>query len=203
MNQRKLPAAIAGLSLLLATAMAASPALAHGQGHGITGKITKVSSTSVTVQTQSGSITEQLTGSTVVMKETRGGLSDLAPRTFVRVTLTSGSNTVTAVYIESRSGSSGHPSKTGTPEPTGTSGTKSPSKPKTGSHRGGQVVSVANGRLTLRNGQGQTTTYTLSPNVTVTKTVHGQLSDLAVGETVRIHARPGSTTALAVTIESA
>jgi hypothetical protein len=62
---------------------------------------------------------------------------------------------------------------------------------------------VSNGKLTLRNWQGQTATYTLSPNVTVTKTVRGQLSDLAIGQTVRIAVRPGSTTALAVTIGSA
>jgi hypothetical protein len=70
-------------------------------------------------------------------------------------------------------------------------------------HPRGQIVSVANGQLSLKDRQGQTTTYTLGQNVSVTKTVPGQLSDLAIGETVRIAARTGSSTALAVTIESA
>jgi hypothetical protein len=57
--------------------------------------------------------------------------------------------------------------------------------------------------LTVRTPQGQTTTYALSKNVTVTKTVRGTLSDLHAGQTVRIAALPGTTTAFAVTIESA
>jgi hypothetical protein len=206
MSRRPLVGATTGLSLLLALATAASPAFAHGQGHGVAGKITGVSSTSVTVQTQSGSVTEQLSSSTRVMKVTRGSLSDLAPGTFAQVTFASGTTTVTAIHIESKPVSSGHPTRTGSTHPSrpvGTSPTKGTRKPKNGSFEGGQVVSAGNGKLTLRNRRGQTATYTLSPNVTVFKTVHGQLSDLTVGQTVRIAVRRGSTTAFAVTIESA
>ncbi|MBV9279125.1 MAG: hypothetical protein JOZ41_03500, partial [Chloroflexi bacterium] len=58
------------------------------------------------------------------------------------------------------------------------------------------------GRITLRTVQGTTASYALSKNVTVTRTVADTRGDLRVGETVRIGARPGSTTAFSVTIES-
>lgn len=207
MNRRMRVGAIAGMSLALAAATVA-PAFAHGQGHGVTGKITQLNGTSLQVQTASGTVTEQLTTTTVVFKETKGTVADLTPGAFASVTLASGTTTVTAVHVESRNaGSSTRPVKTGQ------KGTKTGTAPKTkpagtttrihtGMHRGGQIVGVANGQLTLRDRQGQTT-YTLGQNVTVTKTVRGQLSDLAVGETVRVAARPGATTAFAVTIESA
>jgi len=205
MNRRTLVGATTGLSLLLTLAIGASPTFAQRQGHGVAGKITSVSSTSVTVQTQSGSVTEQLTSSTRVTKVTHGSLSDLAPGTFAQVTFASGTTTVAAIQIESKPVSSGHPTKTGShpSHPAGTTPRKGTRKPKNGSFEGGQVVSAGNGKLTLRNRQGQTATYTLSPNVTVLKTVRGQLSDLAIGQTVRIAVRPGSTTAFAVTIEGA
>lgn len=206
MSRRTLVSATTGLSLLLTLALGASPTFAHGQGHGVAGKITSVSSTSVTVQTQSGSVTEQLTSSTRVMKVTRGSLSDLAPGTFAEVTFASGTTTVIAIHIESKPVWSGRPTRAGSAHPAhpaGTSPRKGTRKPKNGSFEGGQIVSAGNGKLTLRNRQGQTAPYTLSPNVTVLKTVRGQLSDLAVGQTVRIAVRPGGTTAFAVTIESA
>jgi hypothetical protein len=182
----------------------AIPSFASGQGRGIAGKITQVTTTSLQVQTTAGSVTEQLTRSTRVVKLTRGSLSDLTPGTFASVTLASGTDTITTIHLASKGGMAGHP-RTGNHPAHPNHGTNggTQSKPKSKLHGRGQIVSVADGELTLRNRQGQTTTYTLSQNVAVTKTVPGQLSDLAVGETVRIAARPGSTTALAVIIESA
>lgn len=203
--------AMAGLSLALAVATVA-PAFAHGQGHGVSGKITQLSGTSLQVQTASGPVTEQVTTSTLVFKESKGTLADLTPGTFVSVTLASGTTTVTAVHLESRAGTSTRPAGTGHKgTKTGTAPKTKPArpagaKPTTGTHvglhRGGQIVSFANGQLTLQTRQDQTT-YTVGQTVTVTKTVRGQLSDLAVGETVHVAARPGTTTAFAVTIESA
>jgi hypothetical protein len=189
------------LTLGLAVSAAALPTFAAGGAHGIAGKITNVSSTSLQVQTASGAVTEQLTSSTRIMKEAKGSLGDLTPGAYARVTLAAGTATVTAVHLESKVGTAGQP-RTGTRPRNGSNGSTT-TKPKTGLHHGGQIVSAANGQLTLRNRQGQTTTYKLGASVSVTKTVSGQLSDLSVGEAVRVVARPGSTTAIAVIIESA
>jgi hypothetical protein len=201
MHRRPLIGGIAGLLLGLAMMAAAIPTFAKGQGHRTIGKITQVSSSSLQVQTAAGSVTEQLTSSTRVVKETHGTRADLTPGTFVSVTLAPGTKTITAIHVRSKVGTSRHLG-TGTHSPRGhAAGTTS--KPKTGLHQRGQIVSVANGQLSLKDRKGQITTYTLSQNVSVTKTVPGQLSDLAIGETVRIAARTGSTTALAVTIVGA
>jgi len=218
MSRMRCRGAIAGLSLALAMATTSLPTFAHGQGHGVAGKITNVSATSaatsVTVQTSTGAVTEQLTSSTIVVKVTRGTLADLTPGAFAQVTLASGSNTVTAIHVESKTAVTTHTPRAGTKPATGTIPKPHATKPKTGTtapkaprvnaglHRGGQIVSAGNGSLTLSTRQGQTT-YTLGQNVTVTKTVRGALSDLQIGQTVRIAVRPGSTTAFAVTIESA
>lgn len=196
MNRRTLICAMAALSLGVAVSATAIPTFAAGKGHGLTGKITKVTSTSLQVQTTSGSVTEQLNSSTRIVKEVKGSLSDLTPGAYARVTLASGTTTVTAIHLEAKAGT--HPARSHT----GSAGSTT-SKPKTGLHRGGQIVSVANGQLTLRTRQGQTASYKLGATVSVTKTVSGTLSDLAVGETVQVHVRTGSTTAAAVVIESA
>ena len=85
---------------------------------------------------------------------------------------------------------------------TTSTGSGTTKKTNAGLHRGGKIVSAGNGQLVLSTRQGQTT-YTLGQNVTVTKTVRGQLSDLAVGQTVRVAVRSGGTTAFAVVIENA
>jgi hypothetical protein len=204
MSRKELVGAVAGLSLGLIVTTTAIPTFASGHGHGIAGKITRMSGTSVQVQTTAGLVTEQLTSGTRVTKVTQGSLSDLTPGTFATVTLTAGTNSVTAVRVGSKVGTAGHPrSGTHPAHPIRVSNGGTTSKPHTGSHQGGQIISATNGELVLRNRQGQTTTYTLGQNVSVTKIVSSQVRDLAIGETVRIAARPGSTTALAVIIESA
>lgn len=212
MRRRTLTGAFAAASLGLAITTAAVPTFAAGHAHGAVGKITQVSSTSLTVQTASGSITDALTSNTVVIKNTAGSLGDLTKGAFVTVTLASNGTTVTAVDLETKPAGTTHTHKTRTgtttstphkTRKTGTTGTTTTAPTKkvnAGLHRGGQVVSVSNGQLVLSGRAGQTATYTLGSTVKVTKTVRGQLSDLAVGQTVRV---AGSPTAFAVIIENA
>jgi hypothetical protein len=219
MHQRILAGATAVLSLALALAVPAVPSFAHGFGHGLAGKITQVSATSVTIQTSTGTVTEGLNSSTVVTKTATGSLSDLTKGTFVSVTLASGTTTVTAVHVAGKVGATTHVPKAGTPPASGTAGTRrthtprstsgsTTSKPTTTTNpkahlfAGGQVVSATGGKLVLQAWNGQQTTYTLGQNVTITKTVSGTLSDLHQGETVRLEVHRGSTTASEVAIVS-
>jgi hypothetical protein len=47
------------------------------------------------------------------------------------------------------------------------------------------VVNASSTTVTVRNRRGETSTYTLSSNVTVIKVMVGRIADLAVGQTVQ------------------
>lgn len=208
------------LALSLGTAAIGAPAaaLAHGPG----GKVTAVSATSITVQTAKGtSVTSALTSSTVVLKTVAGSTADLKAGAFAGVTLSAaGSTTVTAVYVATKTAAShgavrahiaraGHGRQSsGTTTTTGgrtrgNAGThpNPGAHPNPGTHAGGQIVSFANSQLTLTSRRGQSITYTLAGNATITKTTTGSLSDIKVGQTVRVHTAKGSTTATTVDIQ--
>lgn len=194
----------AALSLALALAMPAIPTFAHGGGHGLSGSITAVSPTSITVQTASGPVTTGLTSATVVIKEVTGTVSDLTAGTPVRVTLATGSTTVTSVEIESRPGASARlgGTKTGTAHPKRPAGstTRPPhttATPKARNSAGGLVVSAGHGQLVLKGRKGQQTTHTLGQSATISKTATGTLSDLQKGQ---VRLAPGATSAAAVGI---
>lgn len=201
MNLRTVAAltAMTCLAVPIAGSATASAATPTPRG-GIVGKITKLSSSSLQVKTTNGTVTEKLTSSTVFSEVTRDKLSDVSKGTFVTMTLGAG-NTVATVSIGSRFGGF----RPGGFRPGGTrpSGARRPPGSFAGRFMGGQVVSVGKGKLTLRNFLGKSTTYTLSKNVVVTKSVRTTRSALKVGETVRVAAAPGTSIAFAVTIESA
>jgi hypothetical protein len=162
----------------------------------VVGKITKLSLTSITVHASSGNVTDTLTNSTVVMTQTKGTRSDLKAGTFVRLTVGS-KNTVTAISLSG--GFRAFPGRTGA-RPRRTPTANRPAG-AFGAFRGGSVVSLKNKSLSVRTFAGKTTTYTLASNVAITKSVRGSISNLRVGETVRLATAPGSKTVFAVTIE--
>jgi hypothetical protein len=61
-------------------------------------------------------------------------------------------------------------------------------------------VSASETSITVRYHNGQTVTYTLSANVSITKVMNGHLTDLAVGEDVQIFLARGASSAISVTI---
>lgn len=210
---RRLRAAWFGIPLVTALG-GISLASAHGAGHGSTGTITQVTSTSITVQLKNGtSVTDSLTANTHVSRNTTANTSDLTAGTAVSLTLAAtGSTTATDVHLESS-----HPkttSSTVTHKPAGTT-TRTPKvhtgatpTPKTGTkphvdlRAGGTIVSATSGTITLKNRAGQDVTYTLASNATLSKTVAGTLSDIKVGQVVSISTAHGTTTSNSVLIIS-
>lgn len=199
-------AVVAAFGLLAA----AGPALAHGGPHGphgargprgafapVTGTIAAVSAGSVQVTTASGPVTLNLTSSTHVMRDVKATTADLAANEMVRLTLTSGTTTVTSVTIMPAPGTrrqgtrpapSGtprpHPTFVGTPRPR-PQGTHTPKAPHAAlNHGGGKVVSISGNTLVVAGPKNTQTTYTLSASVTVTRVVAGTISNLAVGQNV-------------------
>lgn len=197
MNRHLFKGTVATLSLGLAVTAATIPAFAHGQYRGIRGTVAGVTGSDVQVKTASGTATAHLTASTHYTRVTSGSLADVQPGTFVDVQMASGSTTVTAILISpakpagaarTTSGTTKtvHRTHTGT-APTGTKPVKTrPVGAATHVMRGGKVVQLKNGQLTLQGRGTQTVTYTVAPTATVSKFVSGQAGDLKAGETVQI-----------------
>jgi hypothetical protein len=198
MKQGTLSVAALGLSLAVSVSAVGST-FAAAPPRGVVGKITELSLTSLVVKTSTRSDTVKLTGSTIYSRVTRSALSSVTKGTFVTLTLASGSKSVSTISIGSRFGGFRRP--TGA-RPRRTPGTGRRFGRPGGLFTGGQVVSLGNGRLTVRSFNGKSTTYTLARNVTVTKSVRVARSALHLGETVRVATAPGSTTAFAITIEA-
>jgi hypothetical protein len=165
----------------------------------VQGTVSALSSGSMQVKTASGNVTVSLTTATRVSVVNKVTTSALTQNARVELHLVSGTTTVDAVSIE----------PSGTTRPTSrptTRPTTHPTRPtRTGTRAphartrvGGQFVGISGNSITIRTPQGQTASYTLAPNASVTQTVKGQLTDLKIGKTVRVFARSG--VALAITI---
>jgi hypothetical protein len=165
----------------------------------VQGVVSALSTGSMQVTTASGSVTVSLATTTRVSVVNKVTTSALTQNARVELHLVSGTTTVDAVSIE--------PSRANrpTPKPT-TRPTTHPTRPtRTGTgaprartHVGGQFVGISGNTITIRTPQGQTASYTLAPNASVTQTVKGQVGDLKIGKTVQVFARSG--VALAITI---
>jgi hypothetical protein len=188
----------------------------HAHAAPIKGVVKSVGPGSLQIQTQSGMVSVQFTGSTHVTKIVSGTTADLAPDARVTLQLAAGTTTVTAVQVEPAftKPASARPSKTNPHAAGSRSSTKSPRKSTTSgttskhtwtgtrTHIDGQIVTSSGSTLSLRGRGGQTLTFALASNATITKATAGTTSDLAAGETVEVIAPTGGA-AVAITILSA
>jgi hypothetical protein len=193
-------AALLAMLLSLALALGASPALAHGHGGGLIamrGVVTDVTSTSVQVQTQTASVTLALTARTHVNRLVSGSLADLARGQTVELHVIPGTSTVDFVRIEP---ANAHPHLEAFASMQRLS--DGPRRQAAGPNGRGaaQILSISGSRLKVRYHSGQSATYTLSANVTITKVLTGRLGDLAVGEAVQLSLWRGSNTCATITI---
>jgi hypothetical protein len=209
--------AVAGLLLApLALVLDLSVAAAHqGSGAGVRipqvvarGVVTGVTSDNLRIQTASGNVTAPWTSSTRVIRMVIGTSVDLAVSAHVTLHLVTGTSTVNAVQIDM---TMPRQSKPPSPHPT-PSGTYPPHrvgtpKPDTATHHHphgpmnqieGQVLKVSGGAITVRTRQGQTATYTLLRNATITKWMPGKFGDLAIGLEVRVVIVAGKTASITI-----
>jgi hypothetical protein len=176
-----------------------------------------VSSSTLQVKTTTGSVTVNLAATTHVVKVTGGSRADLTPNARVELQLAKGTTTVNAVQIDlvtktkstTKTGTGTKPTRTKPTTGARPTGTK-PTHTWTGTHpaganthAGGLIMSVSGNSITIRTQRGQTATFTLGSNVTITKESSGKLSDLAVGQTVQVFVGRTANTAAAVTILNA
>lgn len=205
MNRRMARGACVGAVACLSVFAGAGPVLAHGKGAGnvhdqsapVLGLVTAVSSTSLEIQMQNGSVSIPLAPTTRVTRMVSGSLADLAPGEIVGLHLIRGTTTVDSIRIALVE--KPHAIPTGPHANHTTPGRRRP-KVAWNSHVSGQVVAATDSTITLRVGHGQTTTYALAANVTVTKVMAGHLSDLAVGETVQVFREHPDGAAVAIVI---
>lgn len=193
-----------GLVLALAVAVGTLPAFAHGKDGSIRGVITLVSSTSLELQTSTGSVTVSLAESTHISRIVTGSLADLAKGQNVDLHVVPGTSTVDAVriHLETKNSPQAHRPRTtsprGKPGPT-THGRPDHNKPAK-TPTAGQIVTVTDSTITIRLYNGQTVSYTLDSNVSITKIMSGKLSDLSIGEAVQVQLARRGNTAVAITI---
>ncbi|GAC1461937.1 MAG: hypothetical protein PVSMB7_01010 [Chloroflexota bacterium] len=163
---------------------------------------------SLQVRTASGTATVTLSSTTHVMRVAPGSAADLIPRALVELHLVQGTTTVDAVRIApankglrgSRTAGSvrGARAHTGVVTKTGRLHAGSAKR----AHLAGQITTVSSNMITLQGRNAQTATYTLANTVTVVKMTPATLSDLAIGQNVKVIATSGNA-AIAVTIVNA
>jgi hypothetical protein len=197
------PAAVAG----------AESSFHHGpsQLQTVKGLVTSITSTSIHVQTQGGSVPVGLSSSaTIVARIVVGSAADLARGQQIDAQLTSpGSGVIKSIHIEL---SSRRPNaQKGDTRRTSQSRSRSfhdggdqgsPRLASLPTSVSGQIVSVGSNSVTVRLLHGNTATYTFAGNLSVTKTMPGRMGDLAVGETVMAWVVRASGVASQVTILS-
>lgn len=176
----------------------------------VRGLVTAVSSTSLHVQTATGSVTVGLAASTTVTRRVAGSTADLSRGQQIDAQLTSpGGTVIKSIHIElppPRTNSSkravGHLSRNRTRlvHLFSASGTSKNSGPSTGVS--GQIVSLGSSTITIRSPHGNTASYQLASNLSVSKTMLGRAGDLAFGETVFAWVNRTSGVASTVTILS-
>lgn len=213
---------MSGLGRLAVAAIAAGmaitgalPAFAHtrtttGQGSHpppLRGLLTQVSRSSLRVQTPSGGVTVSINaGTTRVARTVIGSSADLAAGQLVDAQFASGTTTIKFIRIDAAQGHEpprdwwGTPGRTHGTSRTG-SGARSGGNAQSQWDVVGQIVSVSANSIALR-AHGQSSTYSLMQNISVTKVVSGRLSDLATGETVQVCLSHGPSAAF-ITILSA
>ena len=200
MDQRLCRALASGLALSLVLLGGAGQALAHDKSaspvrvKGLVTDVNAVDNGTIQIQTSSSSITLGLTSTTRVIRAVSGSLADVSVNDHIVAHLTQGTNTIRSILLDDttkpkvRSVKHDHttvPDRT--PTPSHTPIHSRPARPAPRLPVGeitGQVVSINNNSMTIRGGRNQTTTYSLSNSVTVTKLMNGNFGNLAIGETV-------------------
>jgi hypothetical protein len=208
-RSRRLPAVGA---LLLALTTGTVPAWAHDRSSGgqtrsaaghpapIRGLVTSVGSSSLKVQTSSGSVTVTFTAATKVARMVTGSTADLKAGQFIDAQFVTGTTTIRSIRIDAARGHEPPPDWRIAPhygrphwearwtysEIVARKDSRQREAYRTQTRVGGQILSVTPGSVTVRNRRGQAVVYALTRDVTVTKAVVGKISDLAPGETVQV-----------------
>jgi hypothetical protein len=151
------------------------------------------------VQTRTGSVAVTLTSSTHVIRRVSGSAVDLSRGEVVDLQLVRGQTSVTTVHIYAPGATLPAQSPTHPTHPPRLTRTTHP--PHAGrtpvarpEHGPAQIIALTDTTITVRYGDGRSATYTLAGNLTVVKDVVGQLTDLAVGQTVSVRFKNGGST---------
>jgi hypothetical protein len=140
-----------------------------------------------------------LNASTRVTRLVAGSSADLVANARVELHFAAGTTTVNSIRIEAGYGSGGSarssttkhtsrqtpvPGSTRTPKRSATPAIHvHPAAPKR-TETDGQIVKATSTSISVRGDRGQSFTYDLGPNVSVTKVMLGKISDIATGERV-------------------
>jgi len=201
--------ALLSIGLIGSTGFAAAKTAGH-HGHfaPLKGVVTAVSTNTLQLQTPSGAKSVGLTSATRIVRIVSGTSGDLIPNARVDLHLVKGTTTINAVQIDAVTHTKVHTktmpathTKKGTGAPHTAKGTARTARGDH-AHSGGQISAVNGNNVTIRDREGQTKTYTLANNTTITKTMSGAASDLSVGETVQAFVNSNNA-AIAVTILNA
>lgn len=199
MHLRTKRTVIVGVALAALLTMPTS-ALANGATHGkgakgvapIQGVVTSVAGSTLKVQTKTGNVPVALGTSTRVTRLSTLSLSDLTATIEVHLTINKSTNAVNAIQVSGGDKKSGAQHSGGASKPKSTNHvstkTSKHSKAAVGSHSiaDGQVKSVSKNSITITGRNGQSATYAVATNVSITKVVPASLTDLATGQTVQI-----------------
>jgi hypothetical protein len=200
MRRYLLYGAFAGALVLLGLRATVMPALAHGRGdrepRGVAGVVTSVDGQSLLVQTRTGSVAVTLTGSTHVIRRVSGSAADLSRGEVIDLQMSRGQSSVTTIHIYAAGTalpSRNPPRPLHAPRPTHPPhpGRTLASRPE---HGPAQIVALTDTTITVRYADGRSATYTLGGNLTVLKDMVGQLTDVAMGQTVSVRFKNGSST---------
>lgn len=173
--------------------LGAAPVLAHGSRGVIQGMVIGVGHGTVLVQTQSGGVPLTVNRATCIYRRMSGSMVDVSGSEEIDAHLIPGTTTIDAIQIE--------PTAPTNPAERSAHARHAHSRANTAAHLkpvphpivpgnpqnvSGEVVTVGASIVTLRDRSGQTTNYSVSNSVTVTKIMKGSWKDLAVGEMVQI-----------------
>lgn len=174
-----------------------------GRGHGVNvyGAVTGVGSGTLTVQTPKGTATVNFDSTTHVVKVVAATLAD-TNKSHVSLHFTKGTTTVDAIRIQTtpnrpttttsgtptsgHKGDKGHEGDEPTVTLTGTP-TAPVNHPKPGVIHDGIVTGTTTSSITIQGRGGETATYNLATNVSISKLAAGTTSDLKVGQTISAH----------------
>jgi hypothetical protein len=180
--------------LIAAWLLAGGQAHAAGQFHhgastqfdGVKGLVVLATTTSMRVQTATGAVPVGLASTTAVYRNVTGSTMDLARGQQIDARLTgSGATSLKSIHIEMPSTHAARHAPHAHMQPLWTDTTRLPARSSSGTLTvWGEITGIGSGTITVRSKHGVTTTYALTSNVRVTKTMSGRLADLGSGQSV-------------------
>jgi hypothetical protein len=186
-------ARLTGLAVCLALSLgtpqrtlAAIFPLLHTHPRPLRGVVVQASSRSLQIQTANNTASVLLSKHTQIFRVVTGSLADLKTREIVTVNVTPGTTDVQQVVISPQmAGAHPHHDRRGDHRHQGQKPPPmQPSDP--GVYRNVQIVSLANNKMQVRDGHGNTAAFPIDNNTKVTKILRGSWHDLAVGESVLV-----------------